>query len=435
MARARRREMASPSPVPPCRRRTAASACSNSKNRNGSASAVDADAGILDRDGDAHLVGFRRTVAGAVGRAADGDQHAALVGELDGVADQVGHDLAQPHLVAQQQDAAGADRSPRRCRCPSRRPSAPAARRRPARIRRPPAARSSVAACRPRSWRSRGSRRSASAACAPIARWPWHRSAAPATARCRTAARSCRECRSSACGSRGSWPRGSATWRGWQLPPAGAPRAARPRCSRRSVMSRPRHCTSGTAASAGRHDVLLPFEPARPGARLDLLHVALLAQRERPERAARSCRRRARSARTPGPGHPALEPEHPAERLVDEGQPALGVAPQDHVGLVVEQIAVARFVLADLPLDVLERLEAALETIADVQEALELGLQIATGNSRWADAGSRSPAPVRTWLPPPSQARRRPDSFRSGVTLDAFFYCRSLLPESQSRRH
>ena len=78
----------------------------------------------------------------------------------------------------------------------------------------------------------------------------------------------------------------------------------------------------------------------------------------------------------PQHGRP-LEPEQPAEGLVDEGQTALGVAAQDDVGLVVEQVAVAGLVLADLPLDVLERLEPALQALADVHEALELGRQIA----------------------------------------------------------
>ena len=73
----------------------------------------------------------------------------------------------------------------------------------------------------------------------------------------------------------------------------------------------------------------------------------------------------------------ALKPEHPAERLVDEGEPALAVAAQDDVGLAVEKIAVAGLVLADLPLDVLELLEPALETLADPDEAVELGPQVA----------------------------------------------------------
>ena len=53
------------------------------------------------------------------------------------------------------------------------------------------------------------------------------------------------------------------------------------------------------------------------------------------------------------------------------------VAAQDQVGLVVQQIAVAGLVLADLPLDVLQRLEPALQALADRHEALELGGEIA----------------------------------------------------------
>ncbi len=63
----------------------------------------------------------------------------------------------------------------------------------------------------------------------------------------------------------------------------------------------------------------------------------------------------------------ALQPEQPAECLVDEGEPALRVAAQDDVGLVVEEIAVAGLVLADLPLDILERLEAPLQPLADMR--------------------------------------------------------------------
>ena len=121
-------------------------------------------------------------------------------------------------------------------------------------------------------------------------------------------------------------------------------------------MSRPRHLHLGDRAFAGRNRVLLPLEPARAGGGLDLLHVALLAQR----------RRRAPAASTSSPARTrgrerlaehgaALQPEHPAEGLVDEGKARLRVAAQDDVGLVVEQVAVARLVLADLPLDVLER--------------------------------------------------------------------------------
>ena len=143
--------------------------------------------------------------------------------------------------------------------------------------------------------------------------------------------------------------------------------SARPRSRAASVMSRPRHCTSGTAASAAGHGVLLPLEPARPGAssRSPARSAAGAARAPGASGADHVAGEHAR-ARTPGPARRRRsQPEHPAERLVDEGQPALGVAAQDDVGLVVEQIAVARLVLADLPLDVLELLEAALEALAD----------------------------------------------------------------------
>ena len=128
MARARRREMASPSPVPPCRRRTAASACSNSKNRNGSASAampmpVSSTVMAMRTSSDSGAPSPAPLVARATVTSTP-----PAVGELDGVADQVGEDLAQPNLVAQQRRRHVRVDAPRRCRCPSRRPSAPAAR-------------------------------------------------------------------------------------------------------------------------------------------------------------------------------------------------------------------------------------------------------------------------------------------------------------------
>ena len=85
IARARRREMASPSPVPPWRRRTAASACSNSENRAGSASA----AMPMPVSSTAMAMSTSSFAVGRLRRAglADGHEHAAAVGELDGVAD------------------------------------------------------------------------------------------------------------------------------------------------------------------------------------------------------------------------------------------------------------------------------------------------------------------------------------------------------------
>ena len=51
----------------------------------------------------------------------------------------------------------------------------------------------------------------------------------------------------------------------------------------------------------------------------------------------------------------------------------LALAPQDDIGLIVQEVAISNFVLPDLPLDVLERLKAPLQLLADVDEALELG--------------------------------------------------------------
>ncbi|HSR81780.1 MAG TPA: hypothetical protein VLL28_13475 [Hyphomicrobiaceae bacterium] len=69
----------------------------------------------------------------------------------------------------------------------------------------------------------------------------------------------------------------------------------------------------------------------------------------------------------------AVEPKRSAKGLVDEGQLTLPVAPQDDIGLIVQEIAISNLVLADLPLNVLERLKTPLQLLADVDEALELG--------------------------------------------------------------
>ncbi len=136
--------------------------------------------------------------------------------------------------------------------------------------------------------------------------------------------------------------------------------------------------------------MLLPLEPARACGRFDLLHVALMADRR-----ARSQRARlvaGKYARTKGLAQDggALVPEHTAEGLVDERQPPFGIAAQDDIGLVVEQVAIARLVLADLPLEVLELLQAALEPVADAQEALELAAEIAIGLGRALRARGRA---------------------------------------------
>ena len=140
---------------------------------------------------------------------------------------------------------------------------------------------------------------------------------------------------------------------------------------RSSVISRPRHCTSGRARFAHRHGVLFPLEPAWTGGGVDLLYVALLPQ------CASGCQRRRRVAGQDPVGEGAaehlipLETEDPTERLIDETQPALGVAAQDHVGLIVEQIPVAGFVFPDLPLQILELLQAAFEALTNAHKTVE----------------------------------------------------------------
>ena len=122
--------------------------------------------------------------------------------------------------------------------------------------------------------------------------------------------------------------------------------------------------------------MLVPLEPTRAASSLDLLGVALLAQR--PARRQRGCivaGQDAGAERT-AEHSTAIDAEHPAEGLIDERETAVRVAAQDEVRLVVQKIAVAGLVLAHLPLDVLQRFEPALEALADGHEALELAGQI-----------------------------------------------------------
>src|SRR5262249_40608278 len=75
----------------------------------------------------------------------------------------------------------------------------------------------------------------------------------------------------------------------------------------------------------------------------------------------------------------AVDAECPAEGPVDESEAPLRVATQDQVRLVVEEVAVAGLVLADLPLDVLEGLEAVFQPIADRGDAVERRGKLASG--------------------------------------------------------
>ena len=135
---------------------------------------------------------------------------------------------------------------------------------------------------------------------------------------------------------------------------------------RRSVMSRPEALHLGDGGLAGRYGVLLPLEPARARARSRSPARSAAGAASPPGASGRRLVAGEHAGREGAPEHgAALEAEHPAEGLVDEGQAALRVAAQDDVGLVVQQIAVAGLVLADLPLDVLERLEPPLEALAD----------------------------------------------------------------------
>ena len=134
--------------------------------------------------------------------------------------------------------------------------------------------------------------------------------------------------------------------------------------------------------------MLLPFEPARAPRCLDLLRIALLTQgATRGERGCIVPVQHARGERSAEHGI-AVDAEHAAEGLVDEGEAALRITAQDQVRLIVEEIAIARLVLANLPLNVLERFEAPFETIADRLEALQLDGKLAGGGRR-SNGGAR----------------------------------------------
>ena len=123
--------------------------------------------------------------------------------------------------------------------------------------------------------------------------------------------------------------------------------------------------------------MLLPLDPAGPARGLDLLDVALLAQLGAWRQGRRLVAGEHAGTESSTEHGATFEAEKPTEGLVDEGEAALRIAAQDDVGLVVQEVAITGFVLADLPLDVLQRLEPPLQALTDVHEALELRRQIA----------------------------------------------------------
>ena len=206
------------------------------------APAVDADAGVLDLDPERAAVG--RVPAGA-------QADLAAVGELGGVADQVGQHLAQPHRVGQHPlrhrriDLGDVSASP--FWAVARRPSAPA--------RRAPASRTATLSALSRIRRassfekSRMSFRISSRLRAEIER-DLRAFALLGPAARRASARAARARRRAACGSRGSSRRGSATWRPSQPPPPAGARSA-PRCRATSGVTsqtRPNRCREPSAA-------------------------------------------------------------------------------------------------------------------------------------------------------------------------------------------
>ena len=144
----------SPSPVPPNLRAIPPSACSNSlKMRSCSSGAMPMPVSRT-----------RMSISPGQIAGLDDDRDAAAVGELHRIAGEIEQHLPQPRGVADHRAAAGRRRHRRRSRAPSPARAARSARPspRPARRGRMRAHRGRCG--RPRSWRSRGSRRSATAA-------------------------------------------------------------------------------------------------------------------------------------------------------------------------------------------------------------------------------------------------------------------------------
>ena len=155
--------------------------------------------------------------------------HAAALGELQRIAEQVEQDLAHPRRIAQQRVGRARRRSPRPATGPCARPAAGSVATTPSTS---PVSENGVSSSssRPASILEKSStssmmRSSAwadSRMVATVRAWPSsQRPGAPAPP-------SCRARRSSACGSRGSWWRGRSTWPGWRPPPARATSRRRP---------------------------------------------------------------------------------------------------------------------------------------------------------------------------------------------------------------
>src|SRR5262249_51043707 len=131
---------------------------------------------------------------------------------------------------------------------------------------------------------------------------------------------------------------------------------------RGSVMSRPEHCTSEMLASPA--TTACSSHSNQRGPRAVSICCAYRGGRQGSRGVAGEHARREEA-----PQHPAaLDPGGSTEGLIDEGQATLCVAPQNDIGLVVQEIAIARLVVAELPLDVLARLETALQARAPARQ-------------------------------------------------------------------
>ncbi len=79
-----------------------------------------------------------------------------------------------------------------------------------------------------------------------------------------------------------------------------------------------------------------------------------------------------------------IDAERPAVGPVDEGQPTIGIGTADDVALAIEQVPVARLVVAQLPFQVLEPLEARIVAVGD--GGIQAGLTLLVADRQGGDA-------------------------------------------------
>lgn len=161
-------------------------------------------------------------------------------------------------------------------------------------------------------------------------------------------------------------------------------------------------------------DEILPHEPAgsRGGGKLDHTASPRLAF-FRPGRGLLPFRAQDRELKHLTQRPVAGNPESPAEGIVDEAEPLLGVAAEDHVALVIEEIAIASLPFAHLPLQVLQRFEALIEAIGEGRETRVAASLPPRGDQRHEDGDAERERQRRNGYGAP-QRREGGDDQRGG---------------------